>query len=94
MRSLHVSPSMPPTLMKSMSTGGESPKMAKSATGTQLTPTSNQTVAVAQPPTTPASAGGPTTGTAAANNAAFPRNTRNRQTFHGKTEHNKVGQRR
>lgn len=26
----------------------------------------------------------------AVQNAAFPRHTRNRQTFHGKTEHNKV----
>uniref|UniRef100_A0A914X435 non-specific serine/threonine protein kinase n=2 Tax=Plectus sambesii TaxID=2011161 RepID=A0A914X435_9BILA len=90
MRSLHVSPSMPPTLMKSMSTGGDSPKMAKSATGNQLTPTPNQTAAAgAQPATAPASAGGATNAAAGAN-ANFPRNTRNRQTFHGKTEHNKV----
>ncbi|VDO08546.1 unnamed protein product, partial [Brugia timori] len=64
-----------------------SPKLTKSATGTALNP-----VAVTAPSldaqTIPSAAVLSTHGTAI-QNAAFPRHTRNRQTFHGKTEHNK-----
>ncbi|KAI6213671.1 Non-specific serine/threonine protein kinase [Aphelenchoides besseyi] len=78
-RVLHQSPSMPPQMMKTLSTAEDS-KMIKSATGqhiTSVTPvflpqhneTQNQTPGSLM--------------------SAFPRGSRNRQTFHGKTEHNK-----
>jgi hypothetical protein len=74
--------------------GNESPKMmTKSATGNPLIVASHQppilninalnSSSISQQQQQPPSG----LGTAA---AAFPRNTRNRQTFHGKTEHNKV----
>jgi hypothetical protein len=84
--SLHQSPSMPPNTMKTAAliSETESPKMTKSSTGNPLTlagaPPINLNALQQQ--------NQPQTNVAAS--AAFPRNTRNRQTFHGKTEHNKV----
>ncbi|EJD73944.1 CAMK/CAMKL/MARK protein kinase, partial [Loa loa] len=64
-----------------------SPKLTKSATGTALNPVS---VIASSPDTqTVPSAAVLSTHNTAVQNAAFPRHTRNRQTFHGKTEHNK-----
>jgi hypothetical protein len=73
---LHQSPSMPPQMMKTLSTNEES-KMTKSATGQQIS--SPTTIPTSQHQT-------PTNLTT----TAFPRGSKNRQTFHGKTEHNRV----
>ncbi|KAI6189768.1 Non-specific serine/threonine protein kinase [Aphelenchoides bicaudatus] len=74
---LHQSPSMPPQMMKTLSANEEN-KMTKSATGQQIsTPT---TIPGSQHQT-------PTNLTT----TAFPRGSKNRQTFHGKTEHNRGG---
>uniref|UniRef100_A0A8R1TWR7 MAP/microtubule affinity-regulating kinase 3 n=1 Tax=Onchocerca volvulus TaxID=6282 RepID=A0A8R1TWR7_ONCVO len=64
-----------------------SPKLTKSATGTALNPVS-VTAPSSGAQTVPSTAVLNTHGIAV-QNAAFPRHTRNRQTFHGKTEHNK-----
>ncbi|KAM3718056.1 Serine/threonine-protein kinase [Dirofilaria immitis] len=64
-----------------------SPKLTKSATGTALNPVS-VTAPSSGAQILPTVAVLNTHGTAV-QNAAFPRHTRNRQTFHGKTEHNK-----
>ncbi|KIH63838.1 kinase associated domain 1 [Ancylostoma duodenale] len=85
---------------------GESPKMTKSATGNPLIATPppstaappvsapSQTYAptpALQSSVTPEQRSSATTTTVnTANATAFPRNTRNRQTFHGKTDYNKV----
>jgi hypothetical protein len=79
---LHQSPSMPPQIMKTLAANEEN-KMTKSATGQQISgPPSTiipitQQMATIQTPSNLAS-------------SAFPRGSRNRQTFHGKTEHNRV----
>ncbi|CAD5226416.1 unnamed protein product [Bursaphelenchus okinawaensis] len=70
---LHQSPSMPPQMLKALSQQEES-KMTKSVTQTPSTPQPPSTAISVQP-------------SSAASN--FPRNSRNRQTFHGKTEHNR-----
>uniref|UniRef100_A0A9J2PNS5 non-specific serine/threonine protein kinase n=1 Tax=Ascaris lumbricoides TaxID=6252 RepID=A0A9J2PNS5_ASCLU len=95
--SLHQSPSMPPAVMKNLSVNeppstprSESPKMTKSATGNPLAPTTTQTPQQLQPtPQVQQTPSPQSTQNAAVQNSAFPRHTRNRQTFHGKTEHNK-----
>lgn len=74
---LHQSPSMPPQMMKTLSTNEES-KMTKSATGQQISsPTTTTIPSQHQTPTN-------------LTTTAFPRGSKNRQTFHGKTEHNRV----
>ncbi|VDK85701.1 unnamed protein product [Litomosoides sigmodontis] len=66
-----------------------SPKLTKSATGTTLNPASG-TAPLSDAQAVPSAAGLSTyTHGTGIQNAAFPRHTRNRQTFHGKTEHNK-----
>uniref|UniRef100_A0A915AGQ0 MAP/microtubule affinity-regulating kinase 3 n=1 Tax=Parascaris univalens TaxID=6257 RepID=A0A915AGQ0_PARUN len=95
--SLHQSPSMPPAVMKNLSVNeppstprSESPKMTKSATGNPLAPTTTQTPQQLQPtPQVQQTPSPQSTQNAAVQNSPFPRHTRNRQTFHGKTEHNK-----
>uniref|UniRef100_A0A0M3K1X6 MAP/microtubule affinity-regulating kinase 3 n=1 Tax=Anisakis simplex TaxID=6269 RepID=A0A0M3K1X6_ANISI len=123
--SLHQSPSMPPTIMKTMAAndsssmgGGSSrsgsPKMTKSSTGNPLVPTNTSSITqqvcrsyvTAEAfvrnqrclQATTLQGGQPialsaqnTPNAAAMQNSAFPRHTRNRQTFHGKTEHNRAG---
>lgn len=85
---------MPPMVMKTLVNSNELPqataetsatmveggKMIKSATGTHISPTSCMAESGTQ---TPAAVQPGATN--------FPRNTKNRQTFHGKTEHTKVG---
>ncbi|VDN03325.1 unnamed protein product [Thelazia callipaeda] len=63
-----------------------SPKLTKSATGTALGPIPPLSATSMLPTTVVLN-----THNLAAQYAAFPRHTRNRQTFHGKTEHNKSG---
>ena len=84
---LHPSPSMPPTTMMKNLTVNDSAdqKMTKSATGNQISTT--LTGAVAQSSVSPAPQ--TITGNVAANlNSNMSRNTKTRQTFHGKTEYN------
>ena len=102
---LHPSPSMPPQALKSINAGGDAndpaPKMSKSTTGqhiggshiTSVTPTppgalgpilSPLGATAAQQQQPPAGAHGNLA------SSAFPRGSRNRQTFHGKTDHNRV----
>ncbi|KAL3984725.1 Protein kinase domain family protein [Acanthocheilonema viteae] len=64
-----------------------SPNLTKSATGSALSPVSG-TSPSSGAQAVPSGSILNTHGTAV-QNAAFPRHTRNRQTFHGKTEHNK-----
>lgn len=85
---LHQSPSMPPSMMNSHA-GNESAaimdsKMTKSATGAHISPTMTPTSATSTITNSMA-----TTAISSAQNTNFPRGTRNRQTFHGKTEHTK-----
>ncbi|KAI1720690.1 protein kinase domain-containing protein [Ditylenchus destructor] len=87
---LHQSPSMPPSMMNSHCVAGESgshsgqdSKMTKSATGANISPTNQSTTISANAPLI--------TTTTTTQSTNFPRGTRNRQTFHGKTEHTKGG---
>jgi len=84
---LHTSPSMPPiNAMKNLTVNDPvDQKMTKSATGNQISTT--LTGAAAQSSVSPSPQ--TITGNTAANlNSSMLRNTRTRQTFHGKTEHN------
>ncbi|KAI1719450.1 protein kinase domain-containing protein [Ditylenchus destructor] len=87
---LHQSPSMPPSMMNSHcvaaesgSHSGQDSKMTKSATGAHISPTNQSTTISANAPLI--------TTTTTTQSTNFPRGTRNRQTFHGKTEHTKGG---
>lgn len=100
--SLHQSPSMPPSMMnepisQSMLIDNNSGKMTKSATGAHISPLITSTASMAStvtvsaaPPTSGNAIGGGMLASNAVHNPNFPRGTRNRQTFHGKTEHTKV----
>uniref|UniRef100_A0A915PW07 MAP/microtubule affinity-regulating kinase 3 n=1 Tax=Setaria digitata TaxID=48799 RepID=A0A915PW07_9BILA len=68
-----------------------SPKLTKSATGTTLNPVPISLTAPSAGTQTVPSAAVLASHSSTVQNAAFPRHTRNRQTFHGKTEHNKGG---
>ncbi|KAI6228944.1 Non-specific serine/threonine protein kinase [Aphelenchoides fujianensis] len=82
-RLLHQSPSMPPQIMKTIGGGvqPEDSKMHKSATGAHITSVTPVFLPAHNEPTGQQAAGG--------SMSAFPRGSRNRQTFHGKTEHNR-----
>lgn len=87
---LHQSPSMPPTtMMKTLNLdSNDQQKMTKSATGTQIS-TTTTTFAPSTNTTTITTAPGVSINAQNAQN--LTRGTRNRQTFHGKTENsNKV----
>ena len=62
------------------------PKMTKSATGNHISPTVMTSINCDTTTLTPVL----TTVTSTTQSTNFPRGTRNRQTFHGKTEHTKV----
>lgn len=80
---LHQSPSMPPQMMKTLSANEENSKMTKSATGQQISSPTSTMIPATQHGATNQSPSNLAT-------AAFPRGSRNRQTFHGKTELNRV----
>jgi DNA-binding transcriptional MerR regulator len=88
---LHQSPSMPPTtMMKTLNLDtNDSQKMTKSATGTQISTTS--TTFAPTTTTTTTAVPGISINSSAQNNQVLARGTRNRQTFHGKTEHTNKG---
>lgn len=85
---IHQSPSMPPTMMSAMGELSiqENPKMSKSATGNPLSPQAS-VPSPQQPAPVPTTV--TTNATAVTSQQAFPRNSRNRQTFHGKTDYTK-----
>uniref|UniRef100_A0A914ZAB1 MAP/microtubule affinity-regulating kinase 3 n=1 Tax=Panagrolaimus superbus TaxID=310955 RepID=A0A914ZAB1_9BILA len=87
---LHQSPSMPPTtMMKTLNLdSNDQQKMTKSATGTQIS-TTTTTFAPSTNTTTITTAPGISIN--AQNNQNLTRGTRNRQTFHGKTENSNKG---
>lgn len=90
-RPLHPSPSMPPTTMLKNLTVSEvtDPKMTKSATGNQISNAMGSIAANTTLPSGPQTITGSSAATNPANASAnMTRNTRTRQTFHGKTEHN------
>ncbi|CAG9530130.1 unnamed protein product, partial [Cercopithifilaria johnstoni] len=84
-KNLAINEISPPALLPHSQ--NNSPKLTKSATGTALSPAST-TAPSSAAQTVPSPTVLNTHGTVV-QNAAFPRHTRNRQTFHGKTEHNK-----
>jgi MAP/microtubule affinity-regulating kinase len=91
---LHQSPSMPPTtMMKTLNLEtNDSQKMTKSATGTQISTTSTTFAPTTHTTTTTtAPVPGISINSSAQNNHNLNRGTRNRQTFHGKTEHTNKG---
>lgn len=97
---LHQSPSMPPSMISEPASDS---KMTKSATGAHISPLTSSSSnmppssIIMSPSNIPPLSisgigtigGGPTPPVSAQTNPNFPRNTRNRQTFHGKTEHTK-----
>uniref|UniRef100_A0AC34G3H7 Non-specific serine/threonine protein kinase n=1 Tax=Panagrolaimus sp. ES5 TaxID=591445 RepID=A0AC34G3H7_9BILA len=87
---LHQSPSMPPTtMMKTLNLdSNDQQTMTKSATGTQIS-TTTTTFAPSTNTTTITTAPGISIN--AQNNQNLTRGTRNRQTFHGKTENSNKG---
>uniref|UniRef100_A0A7E4VGY6 Serine/threonine-protein kinase par-1 n=1 Tax=Panagrellus redivivus TaxID=6233 RepID=A0A7E4VGY6_PANRE len=85
---LHPSPSMPPTTMMKNLSVDESGKMTKSATGSQISAGSGGSAGATITTFAPTSGTNTPSASSAANNPNLTRNARNRQTFHGKTEHN------
>jgi DNA-binding transcriptional MerR regulator len=89
---LHQSPSMPPTtMMKTLNLDSNDQKMTKSATGTQISTTTTTFAPTTHTTTTTTASNAPGINAAAQNNQNLTRGTRNRQTFHGKTEHTNKG---